>query len=140
MTADIGESQAYVDHLQSEHRRLHQRILEVQHALAQSQTGLNAELTALQDELAQHFAEEDAGGCMEEAMARCPAVAERCRALCAEHSVLLREMSALIDEYHAEAQRRARWGDDFHQLTERLFQHEREENEILQRAFGVGYG
>ena len=85
---------AYVEHLQHEHGRLHRLLLEIGHEVAAfSGVGQSPDavvhfaqrLTDLRQQLQTHFAEEEAGGCLEEAVVRCPSLREDCKTILAEH-------------------------------------------------------
>src|SRR5262245_50052025 len=96
--------EAYAAHLLAEHRRLHVMLRLARAAVLQS-GGPDRDATAkdvmrvlrqIRDELARHFAQEEAGGCLEEAACRCPSLSTQVRRVEAEHRTLLAELDKLI--------------------------------------------
>lgn len=137
MNTDTQECRAFVAHIQAEHRHMHQRISELQALFAQQHRQCGEKLQALHQELVHHFEEEETGGCLEEAVARCPAVADEAERLLAEHGVLLSDFEQLVRQFEAGTGPAADWQATLHALSERLFQHEAAENQVLERAFGL---
>jgi len=137
MNADVKESQSYVAHLRSEHRNLERAILEAVHELHGPATELVEHLRRLKDQLARHFQDEDEGGCLEEAVARCPAVAEQAMWVTWEHPLLLDELDALIEQLASRNEATDAWREDFVRLTKKLTAHEEAEDRIVSRALGV---
>jgi hypothetical protein len=96
---------------------------------------------ALRDELAQHFAEEEAGGCIEEAVCRCPRLASEARHVERQHPVLLDELDGVIAL--ARVLQPGRVGrqtllNEFDEFAANLKKHESAEDHILQVGFGTG--
>ena len=143
-----SECNSYVGHLLAEHRRLHVMLRLARAAVLQS-GGPDRDATTedmlrtlrhVREELAHHFAEEESGGCLEEAACRCPALSAQVRTIEAEHQSLLAELDALIQRCGScdqNAQQRMAFEDDFAKLCERLHQHEAAENDVLRRGFGT---
>ena len=109
MASDCGE-RSYVEHLLAEHRRLDQLIRNALATLpaweeAESATflpGMIAGLAAIRAELVHHFREEEAGGCLEEAVARCPGLSAEVADTQAEHAMLLaREIGNRVHDHAA---------------------------------------
>src|SRR5207237_1194293 len=81
MTTGCGEY-AYVEHLLAEHRRLEQLIHRTLAALPAWESAdtsgwlprMIEGLKAIRQEAANHFREEELGGCLEEAVAHCPSL------------------------------------------------------------------
>lgn len=110
-------------------------ILDVRRAVAEGHADLGDYLQALREQVGRHFAIEDEGGFLEEAIARCPGVAAAVTPLLAQHPELLSELDRLLDELtgggpHDE------WQRAFNQFIDRLLDHEQKECEIVGRAFG----
>ena len=141
-------SNSYVDHLLAEHHRLHALLRHARAAILQS-GGPDRDATAadivrvlkqVRQELAHHFMEEEAGGCLEEAVSRCPRLSSEANHLGAEHAELLREIDDLLtiaatsdNSYAAHlAMEHA-----FKRVCERLYSHEAAENNLLRQGFGV---
>jgi len=80
---DDQECRCYVDHLIAEHRRLHALLrhmrAEIAHSVSPDEqpsfNGVARVLARLREELEQHFAQEEGGGCLDEAVSRCPRLA-----------------------------------------------------------------
>jgi hypothetical protein len=138
----------YVEHVLAEHRRLHNMLRLARAAILQS-GGPDRDATAadvvrvfqqIRGELARHFEEEEGGGCLEEAVSRCPRLSGQARQIEAEHPVLLRDLDALIVQAHASDQSAEAHGaveHAFNALCERLHAHEAAENDLLRKAFGA---
>ena len=137
---------AYVDHLLHEHGRLNQRLLEIGHEVAKlsdaghptdSLAHLAQRLADLRQELQTHFAEEEAGGCLEEAVNRCPSLGVDCKAIVAEHPLLDRMLEQLLVQTHNLAVTPADVQREYRAFAEKLHAHEAAENRLLQTAFGA---
>ena len=97
-------------------------------------------LEALRAELAHHFAEEEAGGCLEEAVAHQPSLSHEVTRLEREHPEILRQMDRLLQRLselsHIDKSVREIEGD-FRGLASKLQDHEAAENRILEESFGI---
>src|SRR5262245_26988435 len=99
-----SEERIYVEHLTAEHRRLDQLIHQTLGRLPEGEHSQSADwaaellagVWAIREELARHFTEEEAGGCLEEAVAHCPALSAEVSAVEAEHAKLLGDLKELI--------------------------------------------
>lgn len=145
---DDRENRCYVDHLIAEHRRLHSLLREMRAAIAQSiipdQDPSFAELVQifarLRDELGHHFAQEEGGGCLDEAVSLCPRLAPEAKRIEGEHPTLLAEVARLLNEAQTAPpthQNQMAIGQAFDQFCQRLRVHEKAENAILAHGFGV---
>src|SRR5207302_506991 len=100
-----GRGNTFVDHLLAEHRRLDHMISQTLAILPNweepSSPGWTERmLTGLQSirrELSQHFQEEESGGCLEEAVVRCPALSKDVTRAKQEHSRLLQDLDEVIE-------------------------------------------
>ena len=137
---------AYVEHLQHEHSRLNHLILEIDHEVAAlSQAGqlagaiahLAQRLVDLRQQLKAHYAEEESGGCLEEAVTRCPSLSGDTRAIVAEHPVLDQMLAQLVAQTRKPSMSTAELERDFRTFAEKLHAHEAAENRLLQMAFGT---
>jgi len=142
------ECEPYVQHLLTEHRRLH-TMLRLARAAIRHSAGPDRDATTsdivrilrqVREEIAHHFADEEAGGCIEEAVSRCPHISHQANRVQAEHPDLLRKLDALIadvlDSRHTVADRIA-VQREFDELCQLLHAHEAAENDILRQGFGV---
>jgi hypothetical protein len=140
----LEECRTYADHLRSEHRQIQKQVRGVEIDLAALQDGapsaaLRSDLVQLRERLAHHFAEEEGGGCLEEAVSQCPCVASQADTLLHEHPALLHELDEVIAELRrGESQERLEEIRlKFERLCRKLLAHEGAENHVLHRAFGV---
>ena len=146
---DYEECRPYINHLLAEHRRLHGMLARARAAVRQM-NGPDRDATLydvahileqVRTELAQHFAEEEQGGCMEEAVSRCPRLAEDANRIEREHVQLLAEIDRLIAEAKDGPENfaaRIAVERDFDELCTQLHAHEAAENALLREAFGAG--
>ena len=142
---DLETCQTYVDHLRAEHRQLHAEVRRIKNVFFAERTKsdrlseVKLELSALADELRKHFAEEEDGGCLEEAISRCPSVAAEADALQRQHPGLLANLQQVTAALSAppQAVSLADVEAKFDDFTRQLMTHEAAENKVMQRAFGV---
>ncbi len=146
---DLNECRPYVEHMRIEHQHIHDALRDVANLFATAiddqassdvASRLAKRLVELRDELSRHFAEEDEGGCMEEAVSRCPSLSREVDKVEGQHPFLLARLDDLIKTITADAtaedvQRQRAAFDVFIAL---LNQHEEAENRILQIGFGTG--
>lgn len=142
------ECRCYVDHLIAEHRRLH-RMLHEAHLTIVGAHGPDGEasgadvvkvLRQVRDELGHHFAQEEGGGCLEEAVSRCPALSAESRRIEAEHPQLLEGVDRLIAQAKDSDQsllKRIELEHGFEELRRQLDAHEAAENALLRKGFGA---
>jgi hypothetical protein len=145
---DDLDCRCYVNHLIVEHRRLHSLLrqlrVEMGHCLGPDEqpsfAGVERVLTRLRDELEHHFAQEEGGGCLDEAVSRCPRLAGEANRIEAEHPRILADLDRLIAQSHASPPtlpNQVALGRKFDRLCQQLREHERSENALLAQAFGV---
>jgi iron-sulfur cluster repair protein YtfE (RIC family) len=139
----------YVEHLILEHRRLHEVLAQTQHSLAElgraqqparEANDIAQRLRDLRDELNRHYAEEEAGGCMEEALLRCPSITPEVKRVQAEHPALKQEMDLLVAKAAKLAPVPSDWAElkrDFEEFAAKLRMHETAEDRILLYGFGA---
>lgn len=143
---DLDECRAYAAHLLAEHRRLQELVREIQtifenrdETLGEVKERLVKGFRSLRSELSRHFAEEDEGGCIEEAVSRIPSLSSAATELENQHPLLLDSLDCLIDHV-AKAPvggRAAELEKEFATLAQQLNTHEAAENRVLERGFGV---
>ena len=136
------ERDTFVGHFLSEHRRLHKQLASARSNLQKSDTPLSAIVQQLHDlrrELAHHFAEEEDGGCMEEAVVLVPRLAEELERLKREHVLLLSRLEELIQRCEAitDSTSRTCFCQEFEQFLSMLRRHEADENRLVQTGFNV---
>jgi len=143
----VNHCGAYVEHLQAEHHRLNCALLEIRHQFGelnrsmQPQAALAGIIERLEDllkKLRSHFAEEEAGGCLEEAVARCPSLGPQSRDLMGEHPQLARALEQLLEGMKSRAANEDAWQQQFEAFATDLKTHECAENRLLQVGLGGG--
>ena len=97
---------------------------------------ISALLHRLCDHMRQHFVEEEAGGCLEEAVAQAPHLAHHLRELEEQHALLLAEIEQIIQATDGQAPEVVqRQFAAIHSFAARLLGHEALENRLLQVGF-----
>ncbi len=135
---DPLEFRAYLDHLRLEHMHLDGSVREIEPLIIEfrsRRSEVPGRLRELQNRLLGHFESEEEGGCLEEAIARNPAVAPAVSQATQEHAGLLEEIAQLCEL--AEADRWSELAASFRDFQQHLKQHEAQEDRILERAFNV---
>lgn len=137
-------------HILAQHRELHEQLTAVRHAFAASPAAvpdrpaiLHERLVELRDHLHGHFRQEEAGGFMEESLARMPRLARAARAVLGQHPGLLAEIDRLIATLPAAAAPAADWNRaaaDFERLADHILDHERQENAVVQEGYNEDLG
>lgn len=135
----------FVVHMRDEHRRLRELLIRIEQNWIVADEGsepvapqLSKSLQELRSELVHHFAEEENGGCLEEAACRCPSLSHDVRRVEGEHVTLLNELDAVIKDVPADADSAAfpKQHEAFKRFTAKLRNHETAENQLLETAFG----
>jgi hemerythrin len=138
----------YIEHLRNEHRRLHRLLGDIKSAITGSIESEKSPfsfpiaqlLRQLSEQLKHHFAEEEAGGCLEEAICHCPSLSGEEKRITSEHAAILAETNDLFEQAAAlPAKRRNLVGikEAFERLLLRIRIHEAAENRLLSRGFGI---
>jgi hypothetical protein len=140
---------AYVEHLLAEHRRLEQLIHRTLATLPAWDAPSGGEwlpaimdgLQAIRREAAEHFREEEMGGCLEEAVAHCPRLSSELTRAEREQRELLADLDELIaraGQLHAPSIRDAHiLGQELRAVIHKLRSHEATENHIIEHGFAV---
>lgn len=143
------ECVAYAEHLQAEHRELHQRLRRMQGELNNvvdqliDAAMLERMLVAgeqLRADIAHHFTQEENGGCMDYAVSRVPGLAAEARVLECEHPVLLAQLDRLVRELKGARPNElsvAALKQKFDAFVVKLLAHEARENRVVQRGFNM---
>lgn len=139
----------YVEHMLAEHRRLDQLIRRTLAAVPSWEELDTAEwlprmkrgLSAIQAELSHHFRDEEQGGCLEEAVERCPHLSQEVQKIEAQHDEILARLSELADRCQCNArltpQQARSLEQELRQIVRELRTHEALENKVMQEGFGV---
>lgn len=148
---DHAEWISYVNHLRMEHEHLQRSVQAVDAELRQEEVvaeKLVPPLEALAGELSHHFAEEETGGCLDEAVSVCPSLSPQAERLKAEHAELREAAECMVQKGRASVSERAQNGtapdgtifqlrEMFADFARRLLTHEHTESEIMRQAFGI---
>jgi chromosome segregation ATPase len=141
----VNHCGAYLEHLQAEHHRLNCALIEIRRQFAELNRGASSpdaldrlieRLEDLRRELRSHFAEEEKGGCLEEAVARCPSLGPQNKDLMGEHPQLIRALEQLPAAMKGRATNQEAWQQQFEAFAADLRAHECAENRLLQTALG----
>jgi hemerythrin-like domain-containing protein len=141
MNGECGCS-GYLKHLQVEHRQLNHLLgtLEQQLTGWREPTvvppGFADHLQDLQRMLVAHFVEEEEGGCLEEAVVRCPQLGPQRTALEAEHGQLKQQLENLVEHVRHPHVGAPHVRTAYRAFADQLRAHEAGESEVLERAFG----
>jgi hypothetical protein len=123
-----------------EHRRLNQQMesLTLLFAQLESTPTVRAELlTKLQQfaqEIATHFTEEEEGGCVEEAVCRCPSLSHEASVIERQHRELRAQLATIQQAVDTAPSQAKTLFADFCGLIE---EHEALETRVLQRGFNT---
>jgi hypothetical protein len=136
----------------AEHRELHAAVELIRKSLvARNEQEVDAkdvklalcEIRCLRDKLDRHFAQEEEGGYLEEAVGRLPQVAPQADNLQRQHGALLKLANLMLADAEAEKDAAHAWRKlrtDYDAFAKRLHAHEAAENVLLQRAFNEDLG
>ena len=136
-------------HILAQHRELHCQLVAVKAALADPgpwdaprAAAVRAALATLRDHLRCHFAQEEAGGFLEESITRVPRLSAAAREVVAQHPALLEELDGLIETLDApdSAAARDRLAAGCERFMQHLLEHERSENAIVQEGYNEDLG
>lgn len=142
------ECRCYADHLIAEHRRLHWLLRQMRQAITQgvgpdeppSFDDVTRLLASLREELVRHFAEEEDGGCLDEAVSHCPRLAGEAKRIACEHPLILKEIDRLVAqtrELSPTPVNQLAIKQAFDRLYHDLCAHEKAENTLLAQGLGI---
>jgi hypothetical protein len=149
MNHDVCESLAYANHLLAEHRRVHGMLSRIEQQWSLTSDGpqssgniaaLRERIEELRSELAKHFAEEEAGGVLEEAATRCPDLGREEIQLAEEHTVLLADLDRIVAGICTATRVGLVPGElkaAFERFVDQLKAHEAAENRLLEQGFNI---
>jgi hemerythrin len=131
----------------AEHRELNHLVQETrQFVIHMPFSGETAEqsrhvLSRLRAHLEHHFAQEEQGGYLEEALVHAPRYSSHASRLLAQHPVMLGRVSDVLTLAGSGDFTEARWPkvqQEVSKLLKELLAHEAGENQLVQRAFNTG--
>ena len=142
------ECRPYVEHWIFEHRRLHRLLRAARSSIVHSggpdgDTVCRDVVRVLRDlrhELAHHFLQEEAGGCLDEAVSRCPKLSADVKRIESQHPELLAAVDRLIaqaQDCDCHVQNQIALHHAFDELCRELDAHEVAENRVLKQGFGT---
>jgi hypothetical protein len=143
---DPDECFAYAEHLNHEHGRLNRLLLEIGHEMAQLGrpdqpqelvAHLGVRIANLCTQLQAHYAEEEAGACLQEAVTRCPSLAMNARTILGEHPELVRMLEHIAAQTSATATKPSEIQQAWQMFSKKFHAHEAAETRLLQMAFGA---
>jgi len=137
-------------HVLVEHRDLFNLMSSVRSAFAaetastpDGQAVLLSMLHQLRDHLHDHFAQEEEGGFLEEAVSRMPRLSAAVRSILRQHPGLLAELDSLIDTLGSGIDCTVSWSDANHAFdvfSAHMAAHERSENTVVQEGYNEDLG
>ena len=132
---DWDQCQGYVRHMDEQHKRLNEELRRLHDELQAGvpRAAMLDDLEAMRRDLAAHFREEEDGGCLEEAVCRCPSLAHEVRMIESEHRDLLAQLDAMI----ARQQAGTIASSDIERFAAALDRHEAAEDHVVQHGFNV---
>lgn len=143
---NLNHCGALFEHLQAEHHKLNCELIEVRQQFERldphqcsgpAVEALLQRLERLHQDLLAHYREEETGGCMEEAIARCPSLAPQSKALMAEHPLLAQALESLIAQIRQGHGTPVSWRQGYDEFVQQIRTHEAEENRIMTYALGA---
>jgi hypothetical protein len=137
-------------HVLAEHRDLFNLMQSVRTMFAaagsptpECRADVLAALHLLRDHLGDHFAQEERGGFLEEAMSRVPRLSSAVRSIVAQHPALLVELDRVIDELGIVTAGTDSWpraSHAFDEFAKHMTAHERSENAVVQEGYNEDLG
>jgi len=145
---DYNECRCYVEHLVADHRRLHRTLRLAQAAIVANGcpdrdancTDIVRVLQQVREKLEHHFTQEESGGCLDEAVSRCPALSAEAKRIELEHPQLLQDVDRLIAQAldcDQSLENRLSLERGFDNLCGQLDAHEAAEDALLRKGFGA---
>jgi iron-sulfur cluster repair protein YtfE (RIC family) len=135
----------FIAAVKAEHREMHLALANLQRRLDAIQPGdvaqrlpeVRRQFDELRQRLAAHFQEEEAGGCLDVAVARLPRLGEAVTRIEDEHPRILAALDALLERVAGNTPAE-QWPDvllAYRELATMLAQHEALENRVLEQGF-----
>ena len=141
---------AILGHVLAGHRDLFNLMQSVRASLAGARCPTPADCDALiesmrrlREHLREHFTQEEAGGFLEESVARMPRLCSSVKVILAEHPSLLEELDAAIDGLAAASPSATSWAAAaaaFERFATHMSDHERRENAVVQDGYNENLG
>lgn len=152
-TTTVTINAAFLREIKEDNQRLKELLAELREVLGErgspewlTRYALIEKLGNFRDQLATHFALEEAFGYFDEPLKAAPQLAERAEELRQQHADLFVRLCRLVDQaeddYQREPHERAfrLIAERFHQFDADLQVHEQAENELIMEAFNADIG
>lgn len=150
-TATLTVNAAFLEEIKEVHQELWQLLGDLRHRMSRPIAPQNCrhlldKFELLRDQLALHFALEEAYGYFEDPVQVAPRLSEQAESLRSQHQTLYAEFCDLLEEaehkfYRQQEAELALWiGDQFLAFDERLRLHERAERELIFEAYDCDLG
>ena len=143
---DAVKSREFFEQVRREHDRLRELLGSMHRVLADRHEG-GDEVAAMFDSLCQrldsHFHTEDEGELFEQIIDHAPHLADRANATRAAHDGLLNRIQEIAEQAHAKTGSDQWWqqlSEEFQHFGTELMQHENQEGELIQEAYGDDIG
>jgi hypothetical protein len=132
-------------HVLAEHRDLFNLIQSVRRAFAAPdeptavhRTAVLESLRSLRCHLQIHFAQEESGGFLEEAVTRMPRLSAAMRSILGQHPALLQELDVVIAGLESAAVSQPAWeaaSRSYERFADHMTAHEQRENAVVQEGY-----
>lgn len=142
------EAMAFAKAFAAEHREMRQLVAELRDAVNRNRhwsrevarEAVKA-AEAMRVHLHHHFAQEEQGGYLEEALVMAPRFSEEAQVLLGQHAVMLEHIDRVVEETKGAVEDAELWPQvrlQVNDLLRKLAAHEGAENRIVQEALNVG--
>ncbi len=135
---------AYITQLRGDRQRIQRGLAAVERQWQRCRESREADLaeligslSGLRTDLDHHFAAEEAGGCVEEAVSHAPRLGRERSQLEREDPTLLALVDTLMGRLKKSPKTLTRVDQDYRRLVERIEAHEAAESRIIQESFGM---
>ncbi|HVX63432.1 MAG TPA: hemerythrin domain-containing protein [Pirellulales bacterium] len=139
---------AFAAAFQAEHREMRRLVQVLRHAMGKeggwskesAQEALKA-FEALKAHLKEHFAQEEEGGYLEQALAVAPRYSDEAKLLLKQHGLMTRQVAHAVETARRAVDEPGAWAAlaaETRELLQKLVEHETAENRIVQKALNTG--
>jgi hypothetical protein len=142
------EALAFAAAFEAEHREMRRLVRGLREAVNRNRPwsrevaqGALRAVEAMRVHLHHHFAQEEAGGYLEQALAMAPRFNDEAQVLLAQHGAMLRYVDEVVEVAQGAVEDAELWPQlklQVKNLLRQLVAHESAENRIVQQAFNVG--
>jgi hemerythrin-like domain-containing protein len=140
---------AFAAAFQAEHREMRRLVQVLRHALGKEEGGWTREsahealeaFEALKAHLKEHFAQEEEGGYLEQALAVAPRYSDEAKLLLKQHGLMTRQVAHAVETAKRALDEPGAWATletEARELLQKLVEHETAENRIVQKALNTG--